>query len=328
MNCDGVSRLGRITANDRARRGMTLIEVLLTISIIAILIAILLPAVQMARESSRRTQCANNLRQIGIALNAYVSDYALYPMAHNGTGYSPQILLLPYIEQRSLFDALNMSVLQTGGSTPEIATFWKVAVSTYMCPSDPIRPSGKGCTNYPGNRGVGYDARGHQNNGLFNLALTSGPIGPSSIQDGLSNTSAFSEWLVGPLSPRSASRDEVNRSIYQTGRYPNESQFGMFMAECNSTALKPALIMGKGLEWMHGDVRDSLYNHDDRPNGHSCKNGGGMQQSAWSAGSRHPGGVGVLRVDGSVGFSKDSVDLDVWRGLGTRNGGEIAISTD
>lgn len=325
---DDVSERSRITTNDHSPHGMTLIEVLATISIIAILIAILLPAVQMARESSRRTQCANNLRQIGIALNAYAGVYGVYPMAYSGAGYSPHVALLPYIEQKSLYDALNLSVGQGGGLTPEIATCWQVSISTYLCPSDPVRPSDAGCANYAGTRGFGYELRGHMDNGLFVSPSHSAPVSPNSIPDGLSNTAAFCEWLVGPVNFRTAAYDEFNRSVYQADEYSKGSQLDVFIAQCNSADLKPVLLIGKGVYWMHGDVRSSLYNHDNGPNRHSCKNGGGMQKSAWTAGSRHPNGVNLLMVDGSVGFRKDTIQLEAWRALGTRGGGDIATSSD
>ncbi len=314
----------RCVAIERARRGMTLIETLVVVFIVAILIALIIPAVQMAREASRRTQCANNLRQIGLALNGYVSDFGVYPMAHNGKGYSPQVSLLPYLEFKNLYDALNMTIPMIGAGSPEVATSWTIVVPTYVCPSDPVRPSQGGRANYAGNRGVGYDEMGyHKDNGLFNLPMTSDSIGPSSIQDGLSNTAAFSEWLIGPVDPQSA---EVNRSIFRTRQYPKPSDFSVFMAECNSDRAEPVFLTGKGIEWMHGDLRSSLYNHNNTPNMHSCSNDGLIQQSTWTVGSRHGNGVNLLMADGHVEYRKDTIAQEVWRGLGTRSGGEVTPS--
>lgn len=308
-------------------RGVTLIEVLVVIAIIGILVILILPAVQSARESARRVTCTNNLRQIGLALNGYVSTHGLFPLASVYRGHSPHVALLPHLEQTQLFHAINLDCDPTSLLEPPNVTAWATVVSVYLCPSDPGRSSNIGATNYAGNHGVGFNPWGHSDNGLFNYDKSFspesvGPIGPSAIHDGTSNTAAFSEWLVGP--PCSNSQ-ENNRSAYETSRYENGSDLEKFVTECNSpsTQLASPFLQGKGTYWMHGDLKSSLYNHANAPNRRSCRNAGLIQKSAWTAGSHHSAGVNVLTIDGAVAFHKDGVSQAVWRGLGTRNGGEV-----
>ncbi|AMV37305.1 hypothetical protein VT85_07720 [Planctomyces sp. SH-PL62] len=216
-----------------------------------------------------------------------------------------------------------------GDSSPAIATAWHMRLSVYLCPADPARPD-QGAMNSAGNRGVGYDLAGALDNGLFvhptaSLA-TSTPspgIGPAAIRDGLSQTAAFSEWLIGAPTRLAG---ETNRSTYLTSIHQEPADFGRFMSECDSPEVQviPFSDAGKGLTWMHGDLKATLYNHGNGPNRRSCSNGGLVQKSAWTAGGLHGGGVNTLMVDGRVTFVKDAVALPVWRALGTRNGGDVA----
>jgi prepilin-type N-terminal cleavage/methylation domain-containing protein len=151
------------------RPGFTLIELLTTLSIIGILFALLLPAVQSAREAARAIQCQNNLRQIGLALAGYTGDFAIYPFtgncAYEGTpavqgfgsaplGFSPLSYLLPYLGHEPLYASINFDDQVTDGGqrglSPMNQTAYGARVAGFLCPSDP--------SEYPINSGNNYRA--------------------------------------------------------------------------------------------------------------------------------------------------------------------------
>jgi prepilin-type N-terminal cleavage/methylation domain-containing protein len=143
----------------RTRRGFTLIELLVVIAIIGVLIALLLPAVQMAREAARKAQCTNNLKQIGLALHSYISTYDTLPPSgsrdddsgglqrqtppQGGTrqnAWSMKARMLSYMEQQQLFDACNFSLdpsWRAGAWEPANETVRAIRIGSFLCPSDP-----------------------------------------------------------------------------------------------------------------------------------------------------------------------------------------------
>lgn len=302
------------------RKGFTLIEILVVITIIGVLIALLLPAVQSAREASRRSQCANNLRQLGIALNAYAKDHGVFPQGDNGAGFSAHAMLLPYLEQITLYHSINFNI---GSDTDTIYTnrtvFWS-SISVFLCPSD-IRPVGPGRTNYAGNGGYGIQKFGF--NGLFaDRSIPEGTkyIGYPGIPDGASGTAVMSEWVLG----RAEERDPLV-ATFNTEDLTEPSEFEEFAATCQglNPVTAPLSPWGKAGLWLDGMYSCSLMNHVLLPNNHSCTNSGGISTGAWTAGSRHPAGINVLFIDGHVRFVRDSIELEVWRALSTRNGREV-----
>jgi prepilin-type N-terminal cleavage/methylation domain-containing protein/prepilin-type processing-associated H-X9-DG protein len=307
----------------KLQRGFTLIEILVVVAIIAILVGITIPAVLMARETARRLQCANNLRQIGIALNNYVSATKVFPQAYSGKGYSPQVAILPFLEHERIFNSVNFAVSVIDSQLRENQTVASVSLSVYLCPSDGggARP---GSTNYAGNRGVGYDERGHFDDGLFTHPLRGGSIGPEDLRDGASNIIAMAEWLLGPTV---FDRRDSRRSVFQTANPPliQPIDLDRFAALCRGIDIQHASLngIGKGASWMHGDFRSTLYDHILTPNDHSCVNAGFVQQGAWTVGSEHSHGANVVFADGHIGFVKDAVSQSVWRALGTRDGKEV-----
>ena len=150
------------------RHGFTLVELLVVIAIIGILVALLLPAVQAAREASRRMSCSNNLKQICLAMHNYESTHRVFPPGQLGFPwvFSAHSQLLPFAEQKNLQELLNFSVppLTFGGSYPQAVPNELAAQNVLkflLCPSDGDRVSGSafGAINYPACSGSGLAAR-------------------------------------------------------------------------------------------------------------------------------------------------------------------------
>src|SRR5262245_42021445 len=135
------------------RRGVTLIEFLVAIGIISLLIALMMPAVQHAREASRRTQCASNLRQLGIAIHGYSTDNVVLPPG-GSQGFSLHVLLQPYLECKELYNSTNFML---GPLAPSNRTLLHQRVALFTCPSDSsgrvATPTGATATNYAGSFG-------------------------------------------------------------------------------------------------------------------------------------------------------------------------------
>lgn len=308
------------------RGGFTLLEILVVVSILGILLALLVPAVQRARESARRAQCANNLRQIGLALHSYASAHGTFPGSLNGVGYSPQAMILPQLDQTAAFNALNWNEPADWGILPFSANHTVAAVSlrVYLCPSDDDPPTGTGRTCYAGSCGV--EDRTGRENGAFN-PRSGLPNAPGAFLDGTSNTTLCSEWVAGPLVP--TVRDPLGSIYYTPTVASGPAALDQFLSECRNLDVSAAGVTDntKGNSWLWGGYRHTLYNHTLSINERSCISGGMVLQGTYSAGSRHLGGANALFADSHVRFIKDTVSSEVWRALGTRNGAE-AISSD
>jgi prepilin-type processing-associated H-X9-DG protein/prepilin-type N-terminal cleavage/methylation domain-containing protein len=310
------------------KSAFTLIEMLVVMFVIAIIIALLLPAVQSAREAARRLSCSSNLKNLGLALNNYHSAVGSFPPASNGQGYSAHVMLLPYLDKTTLYNALNMSVAPLESLGPNY-TASNTRLSIFLCPSDGALLT-TGSTNYAGNRGYGYQRYGED--GLF--VIRSQPVSVASVSDGTSNTAAMSEWLLGIVTHDFQNAgaplplNDPRRSIYNAQALTKPSQLEQFVQECTSLTPSETLDVTsalKGAAWILGDLVHSMYNHMVVPDGNSCLNGNYVQKGAITASSYHPGGVNLLFADGHVRMVKQTVDLYVWHALGTRSAGE-AIS--
>ena len=342
------------------KRGFTLIELLVVIAIIAVLIALLLPAVQAAREAARRAQCVNNLKQLGLALHNYISTNDTLPpsgMAGNtpfiGGGSGPQTTyncqnasmkarMLPFMEQQQVYNAINWSVQSfwngnsgSANGTEINATAIATKINSFLCPSDGNIGNGGGFSNslpnvaggtssYGNNLGVNRTTTGWVPNGPAYFLGDDGSLNQkitlASITDGTANTAAFSEFVKGTAG---AWKDKLG--VTYTGNYNynigNGASLNPDVQACQSwTQLQWDY---KGEYWIcHDSGRGGGLSWEMAPNKKACN--AGSQIDWWvNASSKHPGGVNVLFLDGTVRFVKDSVSLNTWWAVGTHAGGEV-----
>ncbi|VTU00785.1 protein containing duf1559 : Prepilin-type N-terminal cleavage/methylation domain-containing protein OS=Singulisphaera acidiphila (strain ATCC BAA-1392 / DSM 18658 / VKM B-2454 / MOB10) GN=Sinac_6477 PE=4 SV=1: N_methyl_2: SBP_bac_10 [Gemmataceae bacterium] len=352
----------------RSRPAFTLIELLVVIAIIAVLMGLLLPAVQKVREAAARAQSQNNLKQLGLALHAYESANARLPGmksagASNPTsfGYSVHAQLLPYIEQEPLGKQFDMTQPLFVGTFPTPSfqlnqpDAAKVVVKTFLCPGDGQQPlftvnSGGGThagTNYVVNLGSGlagagaaapngYDTR-FPSDGMFFY----GPgVRLGDITDGTSNTMFMSQCLLGlnqnltkpfaDLTP-----DEKRR---QTASLSGRSLFtGPSGANPGYGASPPIgdTDYQSATSW-RGNRGGSWIWANASVNGYTAAlrpNAPEPDATAHglgflSARSNFSGGVNVCFGDGGVRFVRDAIGLDTWRALATRAGGEVVGGSD
>ena len=349
------------------RSGFTLIELLVVIAIIGILVALLLPAVQQAREAARRSQCQNNLKQLGLAHLSYEETHGKFPIAgfesfnaNNQvpggpnirlTNYSMKAAMLPYMDQSQVYDAINFKLVPVwdqGGDANRTATFSRIGM--FFCPSDPNKgaeiPSN--ACSYGSNHGLDRWVTNWEPNGPTYYASqwrleVNDPIGISDITDGTSKTAMWSEFVKGHGTGQNLGPGRQNQ-IYT--HIPQTPQIGGFTAARDAGNINGALdLMVKECEelaaantgrnnwrgeyWIWGQSGRNCYNHNGPINGVSCAYDDGgdlnapMVNGVLNAGSLHTGGANVTMVDGSVQFFSDSLDIRIWRGLGTRDLGEI-----
>ncbi|WP_165073565.1 DUF1559 family PulG-like putative transporter [Paludisphaera rhizosphaerae] len=298
------------------QHGFTLIELLVTVSIIGLLIGLILPAVQMARESARRLRCSNNLRQIGLGFAGYSTVHDALPPTFGGLGFSSFAATLPFVEGVTLYASVNYALMQDSRAN---GTATYSLVDILLCPSDPPM-SRMGWTNYAAN--IGWKRQDIQRcNGLFVL-FTEPLVRSASVLDGLSNTAMVSEWVCGQggvigVGDRLGSAYDIEADFWRPG------QFEAAMKACNNLKLgEPLPHAGKGRPWLNGSPGFSAYSHNLGINFPSCIHTENPS-SSWTAGSRHGSGANVLSGDGHVAFLKSSMALPVWRALGTRDGGEL-----
>ncbi|MGL6096059.1 MAG: DUF1559 domain-containing protein [Fimbriiglobus sp.] len=306
----------------RTRSGFTLIELLVVIAIIAILIGLLLPAVQKVREAADRATCQNNMKQIGLALHTHHDSKKLLPPAvpigfyNTGWPYSGEDAdrscwvypILPYIEQGPTHTLVETFLRTLPGGHTLDQPFASTVIKTLLCPSDPTGPktTPQGLhTNYAvchGNTAI--TDRGLTLNGMH-IAHTKPTDGLrlSDVKDGTSNTVMLSEILVFPDDGGHDVRGRVWNSIHVSTAF--------------STLHQPNTTVG-----------DYPHYCRDTPNlGGPCSgghNGGTVGTNHYlSARSSHPGGVNAVTGDGAIRFVKNAINPTVWLGMGSRSGREV-----
>jgi prepilin-type N-terminal cleavage/methylation domain-containing protein/prepilin-type processing-associated H-X9-DG protein len=339
----------------RPSRGFTLIELLVVIAIIAVLVGLLLPAVQAAREAVRRIHCTNNLKQIGLAIHNYHDVIGTLPLGctvafdrsnnpvFNGWGITARIL--PYMEGQAQFNVCNFSL---ANETPENDTAMRLGISTYFCPSDgrnrEIFIDGgqpRNNTNYAFNRGDWYVWGG--------MASTVQPGSPfqvnrcvtlAAVTDGLSNTLFAAEvkthtpyllncsgLVFAPLGSQPMPGPNVNPSAVAqyTGCGGSLSELrpdsGHSEWEDGNTSQA-----GFTTAWTPNKVTPGRYGGTSVPDTDLIairEENGGPTFAAVTARSYHPGGVNALFGDGSARFVKSTINGLTWRAVGSISGGEV-----
>ncbi len=293
----------------RRRRAFTLVELLVVIAIIGILVALLLPAIQAAREAARRTQCSNNLRQWGIALHNHHDTHGVFPPG--AVGRDPRdvsryvdtrkpfiAFMLAYLEEIGMADLYNDDVhwhQQSSNVREEVFTYLSVA----HCPSDEFNARG-GSSNTPkANYGVnwGNDAMAHPGIGNEGVFFLRDGISMSRITDGTSNTMAMMEMRQSPYD------GDRRGSIWNDDSYS-------YQITTKITPNSTAPDTGPG----------SCTNAPEQGLPSNC--GRPVAEHYLGARSMHPGGVHVLVSDGSTRFVTDDINLTTWRALSTRQGRE------
>mgnify|MGYP001171560103 CR=1 FL=1 len=337
----------------KLKRGFTLIELLVVIAIIAILVALLLPAVQQVREAARKSQCQDHLHNLGVALHDYEASFKTFPgspqscpyhaaatsaTSHCWAGFSGFAMLLPYIEQKPAYDQLDFNL--TWDDTVNRPIVYNTLIDVYFCPSDPVSGT-KTQTNSAGTSyglcaGPVADWDTVNPPGLVSLRSSTKM---ASITDGTSNTIGCSEIAMGSnqgkrdFTARNSAAGDLTSTTSGTARIfkatsAEAAAINTYFTACKN-ALGTAAVNGDdddaGRFWATGRVQwGPWFNTLVPPNaGAICDNDTSVTDlRIKTASSYHPGGVQVMLMDAKVTFASENIDQLVWIGAGSTNQGE------
>jgi prepilin-type N-terminal cleavage/methylation domain-containing protein/prepilin-type processing-associated H-X9-DG protein len=346
----------------RPRPAFTLVELLVVIAIIAILIGLLLPAIEKVREAARRSQCQNNLKQIALAVHNYESDRGTLPPGAGPLNTLPAgqpsdqrmavlALILPYVEQAATLNQFDLRYPIQGSTPDQNATARTQEVKLYLCPSDPTKSkqSNYGRSNYYASLGGNAYCRNKDGatGGLFIIdtmaALQANGNRPTTLQikdisDGTTHTAMFSEIKRGlnNTAGYGATEPQRQRLIGTWGTDFQRVVGGVdTMPQCNVNT--GSFVGYAGLQYCRAFFGVFLYTHTVPPNFTGCDcldnttrtgDSGTLFAGHLASRSHHAGGVNTAFADGAVRFVGDNIDPTTWYHLGTRAGGEVVIYKD
>jgi prepilin-type N-terminal cleavage/methylation domain-containing protein len=316
------------------RAAFTLVELLVVIAIIGVLVALLLPAVQAAREAARRSSCSNNLKQFGLAMHNYHDVYGLFPPRKGGTSAgSPNgnsnrlsgfIHLLPFLEQKPLYDQHEAGgdfgtgvVYPKGGPNAWDNAYppWRTQLKIVVCPSDkPVfNAAQQGKHSYAFS--CGDTITNSNSNNIFNRGVfgSSRYKGFKDITDGSSNTIAMSERVWGNnLGITVASGQDVRTATAHNVTSVNTDPGSCYTRATGKRFVGVEIKARFGFLWVDGQAERMAFTTVLPPNAPSCTNDANVNSDAaggvFNPSSYHPGGVMGLMTDGSVRFISETIN--------------------